>query len=90
MAPLSVNHQGLFPSVTISFNLLPGVALGDAVGAIGDAARRIGLPPTIQTMFTGTAQAFTSSGETKPRPSASARALATRRRAIPERGLAPR
>ena len=40
VAPLSVNHQGLFPSVTISFNLLPGVALGDAVEAIGEAARQ--------------------------------------------------
>jgi multidrug efflux pump len=66
VAPLSVNHQGLFPSVTISFNLLPGVALGDAVQVIGDAARRIGLPPTIQTMFTGTAQAYQDSLGSEP------------------------
>ena len=66
VAPLSVNHQGLFPSVTISFNLLPGVALGDAVQVIGDAAQRIGLPPTIQTMFTGTAQAYQDSLGSEP------------------------
>ena len=44
VAPLAVNHQGLFPSVTISFNLQPGVALGDAVDAIENAALKIGLP----------------------------------------------
>jgi multidrug efflux pump len=66
VAPLSVNHQGLFPSVTISFNLLPGVALGDAVQVIGDSARKIGLPPTIQTMFTGTAQAYQDSLGSEP------------------------
>jgi multidrug efflux pump len=66
VAPLSVNHQGLFPAVTISFNLQPGVALGDAVGAIGDAARKVGLPPTIQTGFTGTAQAYQSSLSSEP------------------------
>ena len=66
VAPLSVNHQGLFPSVTISFNLQPGIALGDAVEAIGGAARKIGLPPTIQTMFTGTAQAYQDSLGSEP------------------------
>jgi multidrug efflux pump len=66
VAPLSVNHQGLFPSVTISFNLLPGIALGDAVEAIGNSARKIGLPPTIQTMFTGTAQAYQDSLGSEP------------------------
>jgi len=66
VAPLSVNHQGLFPSVTISFNLQPGVALGDAVEVIGAAARKIGLPPTIQTMFTGTAQAYQDSLGSEP------------------------
>src|SRR5262249_53960306 len=57
-APLSVNHQGLFPSVTISFNLAPGVALGEAVDAIEEAVARVGFPSTIQTTFSGTAQAF--------------------------------
>jgi multidrug efflux pump len=66
VAPLSVNHQGLFPSVTISFNLQPGVALGDAELAVGDAARRIGLPNTIQTMFTGTAAAYQDSLDSEP------------------------
>jgi multidrug efflux pump len=66
VAPLSVNHQGLFPSVTISFNLQPGVALGDAVEEIGASARKIGLPPTIQTMFTGTAQAYQDSLGSEP------------------------
>ena len=65
-APLSVNHQGLFPAVTISFNLKPGVALGDAVTAITRAAGQAGLPPTIQTEFAGTAQAFQQSLANEP------------------------
>jgi multidrug efflux pump len=65
-APLSVNHQGLFPSVTISFNLQPGIALGDAVGAIADSAAKVQLPPTIQTMFSGTAQAYQDSLNNEP------------------------
>jgi multidrug efflux pump subunit AcrB len=66
IAPLSVNHQGLFPSVTISFNLQPGIALGDAVDAIADSAVKIGLPPTVQTGFSGTAQAYQSSLSSEP------------------------
>jgi multidrug efflux pump len=65
-APLAVTHQGLFPSVTLSFNLVPGVALGDAVRAIDEAAARIGLPPTIHTMFAGTAQAYQQSLSSEP------------------------
>ena len=65
-APLSVNHQGLFPAITISFNLRPGVALGDAVDAIQAAAEKLGLPPTIQTMFAGTAQAYMQSLANQP------------------------
>jgi multidrug efflux pump subunit AcrB len=65
-APLSVNHQGLFPAVTISFNLQPGVALGDAVNEIMRAANAVGLPPTIQTMFAGTAQAYQESLGNEP------------------------
>ncbi len=57
-APLAVNHQGLTPSVTISFNLQPGVALGDAADAITDRASKIGLPSTVRTGFAGTAQAY--------------------------------
>jgi multidrug efflux pump len=66
VAPLAVNHQGLFPAVTISFNLAPGVALGDAVDAIEATARKVGLPPTIQTFFAGTAQAYQSSLRNEP------------------------
>ncbi|HEV2352126.1 MAG TPA: multidrug efflux RND transporter permease subunit [Terriglobia bacterium] len=65
-APLAVNHQGLFPAVTISFNLQPGVALGDAVTAIQAAATKIGLPPTIHTGFAGTAQAYQDSLGSEP------------------------
>ncbi len=65
-APLQVNHQGLFPAVTISFNLAPGVALGDAVAAVQNAARRIGLPASIQGRFAGVAQAFQDSLATQP------------------------
>jgi multidrug efflux pump len=66
IAPLSVNHQGLFPAVTVSFNLQPGVALGDAVNAITAATRKVGLPLTIQTMFAGTAQAYQQSLGNEP------------------------
>jgi multidrug efflux pump len=65
-APLAVAHQGLFPAVTISFNLRPGVALGDAVTAINAAAFKIGLPATIHTGFAGTAQAYQQSLGSEP------------------------
>jgi hydrophobic/amphiphilic exporter-1 (mainly G- bacteria), HAE1 family len=58
--PLSVNHQGQLPAVTLSFNLKPGVSLGDAVAEVGKIARAT-LPPSISTSFQGTAQAFQSS-----------------------------
>jgi multidrug efflux pump len=64
--PLAVNHQGLFPAVTISFNLAPGVALGDAVTAVGQATREIGLPASIRGSFQGTAQAFQDSLASQP------------------------
>ena len=60
VGPLSVNHTGQMPSVTISFNLRPGVALGDVVAAINGLAREH-LPPTISTSFQGTAREFESS-----------------------------
>src|SRR5690349_17465459 len=60
LGPLTINHLGQLPSVTISFNLKPGVSLGDAVGAVNRAARNI-LPATVSTSFQGTAQAFESS-----------------------------
>jgi hydrophobe/amphiphile efflux-1 (HAE1) family protein len=66
IAPLSVSHQSLFPSVTISFNLAPGAALGDAVKAIEAATLALGLPPTVQGSFQGTAQAFQASLASQP------------------------
>ena len=60
VGPLSVNHLGQLPSVTLSFNLKPGTALGDAVAAVQGTARDT-LPATISTSFQGTAQAFQSS-----------------------------
>jgi hydrophobe/amphiphile efflux-1 (HAE1) family protein len=63
---LSVNHQGQFPAVTISFNLGPGVALGQAVQAIEAATASIGLPPSIGARFQGTAQAFQDSLRSEP------------------------
>jgi multidrug efflux pump len=65
-APLAVNHQGLSPSVTISFNLQPGVPLGDAAEAILQKAAQIGLPSTIHTGFSGTAQAYVDSLSSEP------------------------
>jgi multidrug efflux pump len=64
--PLAINHQGQFPSVTLSFNLAPGVALGHAVTAIKNAERQIGLPVSIRPSFQGTAQAFQASLATQP------------------------
>jgi multidrug efflux pump len=58
---LSVNHQGLYPSITLSFNLGPGGALGDAVVRIQNLQREIGMPPTVHGGFQGTAQAFQES-----------------------------
>jgi multidrug efflux pump len=55
---LAVNHQGQFPAITISFNLLPGFSLGDAVTEIQQAEKEMGLPATIHGSFQGTAQAF--------------------------------
>ncbi len=65
-APLSVNHQGQFPSVTISFNLAPGVALGNASAAIEKMGQNLGMPPTIHGMFAGTLEAFKASLSTEP------------------------
>jgi multidrug efflux pump subunit AcrB len=59
--PLSINHLGQLPSVTISFNLLPGFALSDAVTAINQASSQADIPATVQGQFQGTAQAFQSS-----------------------------
>ena len=63
---LAVNHQGQFPAITLSFNLAPGVALGDAVAAIEAAVRDLGLPAGIHSSFQGTAQAFQASLANEP------------------------
>jgi multidrug efflux pump len=64
--PLAVNHQGQFPSVTLSFNLALGVSLSEAVTAIEGARRELGFPPSIRGSFQGTAQAFQASLANQP------------------------
>jgi HAE1 family hydrophobic/amphiphilic exporter-1 len=64
--PLSVNHQGQFPSATLTFNLRAGVALGEAVDAINKAVRDIGMPNSVLGTFQGNAQAFQSSLSSEP------------------------
>ena len=66
VGPLSVAHQGQFPAVTLSFNLRPGVALGEAVDAINDASREIGMPSSVLPTFQGNAQAFQNSLSSEP------------------------
>ncbi|BAO90345.1 efflux RND transporter permease subunit [Caballeronia cordobensis] len=66
VSPISINHQGLFPSVTISFNLAAGQSLGNAVTAIHRAEAAAGKPDAISTSFQGTAQAFQASLKTEP------------------------
>ncbi len=63
---LSVNHQGQFPAVTLSFNTAPAVSLGQAVDAIRRAELELGLPPSIRADFQGTAQAFKASLKSEP------------------------
>jgi multidrug efflux pump subunit AcrB len=65
-APIAINHQGQFPSVTISFNLAGGKALGDAVTAIQQMQQRIGMPSVVRGSFSGTAQAFQASLASEP------------------------
>jgi hydrophobe/amphiphile efflux-1 (HAE1) family protein len=66
VAPLAVNHQGQFPSVTLSFNLAANSTIGSAVTAIRQAAADLHLPPSIATSFQGNAQAFQSSLSSTP------------------------
>jgi multidrug efflux pump len=65
-APITVSHQGQFPSVTVSFNLAPGVALSDAVKTIQQMQQRIGMPGRIHGSFSGTLQAFQTSLASEP------------------------
>jgi len=66
IAPIAVNHSGQFPSVTISFNLAPGVSLGDAVNKILELKEKMGMPQDIQGSFGGTAQLFQASLASQP------------------------
>jgi len=65
-SPLAVNHTGLFPSVTVSFNLAPGVSLGEATQEIESAQQKLNMPRTIHGEFAGTLQAFQQSLTTEP------------------------
>jgi len=66
VAPITINHQALFPSVTLSFNLSPGHALSDAVAAIQTVERELSAPASLITSFQGTAQAFQASLKSQP------------------------
>jgi multidrug efflux pump len=65
-APLAVNHQSQFPSVTVAFNLAPGVSLSDAAATINQMEQQIGMPQSIRGMYSGTLQAFQASLSTEP------------------------
>ncbi len=64
--PLQVNHTGVFPSVTVSFNLAPGLSLSDATLAINELQNKLGMPSTITGFFAGTLQAYQQSLATEP------------------------
>jgi multidrug efflux pump subunit AcrB len=66
VGPLLISHQGQFPAVTVTFNLMPGVALGQAVEAVNNASREIGMPAAIIPTFQGNAQAFQTSLKSEP------------------------
>ena len=66
VSPLTINHQGVFPAVTLSFNLAPGVALSEAVEQIDKVRRELKVPFTVQGAFQGTAQIFQDSLATTP------------------------
>jgi multidrug efflux pump len=65
-APLSIGHQGQFPVVTLSFNLAPGVSLGEAVAAVNEATAALGMPLSVHGSFQGTAAAFEASLTNEP------------------------
>jgi hydrophobe/amphiphile efflux-1 (HAE1) family protein len=66
VSPITINHLGLFPAVTLSFNLAPGAALGDAVNAIRVMEQQAHMPATVSGTFQGAAQAFQSSLSSEP------------------------
>jgi multidrug efflux pump len=65
-APITINHQGQFPVVTLSFNLAPGASLGEAVKAVNQVKDELGMPASIQGAFQGTAEAFQTSLANEP------------------------
>ncbi|HXA64317.1 MAG TPA: efflux RND transporter permease subunit [Bryobacteraceae bacterium] len=65
-APITVNHQGQFPVVTLSFNLAPNASLGDAIQAVNKVHDEMGIPPSIQAAYQGTAEAFQASLANEP------------------------
>jgi multidrug efflux pump subunit AcrB len=65
-APLAIMHDGQFPATTLSFNLKPGASLGEAVNAIQDAQKQIGMPDTVVTSFSGSAAEFRTSLKSEP------------------------
>jgi multidrug efflux pump len=65
-APLAINHQGQFPVVTVSFNLAPGVSLGEAIEVVDNTKASLGMPASIDARFQGTAQAFRTSLANQP------------------------
>jgi hydrophobe/amphiphile efflux-1 (HAE1) family protein len=66
VGPLLISHQGQFPAVTITFNLVPGISLGQAVAAVNEASREINMPAAIIPTFQGNAQAFQTSLKSEP------------------------
>jgi hydrophobe/amphiphile efflux-1 (HAE1) family protein len=66
VGPLQVSHQGQLPAVTLTFNLQPGIAIGEAVEAITQTAREIGMPPSVIPTFQGNAQAFQAALSSQP------------------------
>jgi multidrug efflux pump len=64
--PLNIGHQGQFPATTLSFNLAPGTSLGEAVTALDDTAKNLGLPPSIRGSWQGTALAFQAALRNEP------------------------
>jgi hydrophobe/amphiphile efflux-1 (HAE1) family protein len=66
VAPLTINHQGQFPSVTLSFNLAPGAALSEAVTQVHQLRQELGVPPTVEGSFEGIAQIFQQSLKSTP------------------------
>jgi multidrug efflux pump len=64
--PLVLNHTSSFPSVTVSFNLAPGVSMSDATREVGEMQQRLGMPPTVRGFFAGTAAAYQTSLASEP------------------------